>query len=294
MSRPVSHTTALSASGVPARGRAGFTLIELLVVIAIIAILAGLLLPALSKAKSKARAIQCMNHTKQLTLAWIMYAHDDDGQLPFATSLATPYSWVSGMLDFDPENRSNWDPDQDIQRSLLWPYCGQSTAIWRCPEDRSFLMVGNQRRPRVRTYSMNIYVGGWEGTPYDDRFQTYRNLDLMNDPGPSNTFVLLDMREDSINYSNFITEMNGWPDEPERYRFAQYDYPASYHGGAGSFSFADGHAETHRWKDPRTMPPLVKGDLLPAWNQPSPNNPDVRWLQERTTRPIGTLAMPAP
>src|SRR5262249_33480655 len=110
----------------------GFTLIELLVVITIIAILAGLLLPTLAKAKTKAQGIMCMNNMRQLSLAWLQYAHDSNDRIPYASAagvVGTPspqtdqYVWVTGLLDFDPSNTSNWDVTQDIQKSPLWPYC---------------------------------------------------------------------------------------------------------------------------------------------------------------------------
>ena len=269
-------------------GQKAFTLIELLVVIAIIAILAAMLLPALGAAKAKARSIQCMNHSRQLTLAWIMYVDDHEGRLPQASSYDLGAAWVTGIMDFNPLNPSNWDPDRDIRSGLLWPYCGDSLAIWRCPADRSTVLREGVSVPRVRTYSMNLHVGGWDSPPYNPGFKIYQRLSGLNDPGPAGTFLLMDMREDAINTGNFATDMSGWPNRPQDYKFAGIDYPASYHAGAGGLSYADGHSEIRKWRDARTMPPLVKGHYLRNGNLPSPNNPDIRWLQERTSRPLAT------
>jgi prepilin-type N-terminal cleavage/methylation domain-containing protein/prepilin-type processing-associated H-X9-DG protein len=289
----------------------GFTLIELLVVIAIIGILASLLLPALNKAKLKAYGIYCMNNHRSLALAWRMYVDDNNGRLPFASHIRPPrpdldqFAWVTGEMDFDPSNESNWNPDIDIKKSPLWPYCGNSVSIWRCPADRSAVTVNGDRKPRVRSMAMNIWIGGFVGTDgalsgnpplywnQIDQVQGgrlwrvyLRESDLAN-PGPANLWLLMDMREDSIDWGNFATDMTGWPDRPERRGL--YDLPASYHGRAGGLSFADGHAEIHRWRDDRTMPPLVRDGLVQdslGYNPlPSPNNPDVGWLQEHATRP---------
>ena len=276
-----------------------FTLIELLVVIAVITILAGLLLPGLAKAKTKGQGIQCLNNHRQLMLAWRMYNDDNNDRLLYASpspyfgdTSKDPYVWVLGQMDFDPDNLSNWDVNQDIKRSPLWPYCGMSAGIWKCPADKSTInpsggLFRGQVLPRVRSMSMNLWVGGFGGEDggLSDSgvWRVYLKANEMIDPGPARTFVLLDMREDSIDIGNFATDMRGWPNRPSKTGF--YDFPASYHNRAGGLSFADGHAEIKRWLDSRTMPSLVKGGLIPDIVS-SPNNKDIIWLQERCTRNI--------
>jgi prepilin-type N-terminal cleavage/methylation domain-containing protein len=272
----------------------GFTLIELLVVIAIIGILAALLLPSLAAGKSKAQGLLCMNNHRQLCLAWRMYSEDNRDRLLYASELpenpdSVAAAWVSGTLDFDPARPSNWDPSLTIEISPMWPYCGKNLSIWKCPSDRSVVKVNGELKPRVRSMSMNIFLGGWAGTDGHwgsifSAYKIYLKQTELADPGPAKVFVFLDMREDSIDMGNFAPRMAGWPDQPELYGF--YDLPGYYHHFACGFSFADGHSEIHRWRDSRTIPPMVLGGGFVNDNFSSPNNQDVAWLQERGSRPV--------
>jgi prepilin-type N-terminal cleavage/methylation domain-containing protein len=283
----------------------GFTLIELLVVIAIIAILAALLLPALTASKSKAEGIYCMNGHRQLAIAWRMYTEDSNDILVYASTSGLAnnwpdqYAWSGAHMDWDPNNRANWDPDYDMKKRPLWPYA-QNQSIYKCPSDRSVVTVNGSAKPRILTMSMNLYVGGfapmlgWDPLPYGTDghwpfakdYLVYPRLSRISGASsPASIFVFLDMREDRVNWSNFMIDMTGYsPSNPEAYAFTS-DLPGMYHHRACGFSFADGHSELHKWRDPRTTPPLVPGgDPLAVSFTASPGNVDIAWLQEHSTR----------
>lgn len=295
--------------GAPGQLRTAFTLIELLVVIAIIAILAAMLLPVLQAAQERARLAQCLSNKKQMALGWVMYSGDNNDWLMPNTDEThdTNYNvWVRGQMTWNMGGAHGPDDTnvEYLQDSLLGAYCSKVVGLYKCPDDTLKCIEGNQPMDRVRSVSMNTFLEGGlydtlkpgAGIPPDEayftakngggypsgEFYSYNRLTEIgrHGPGPSDMIVYTDENADTIDDGMFIqyagSSAGNWD-----------DLPGSYHDHCDTLSFADGHADIHKWMSPniwwRPQGTVETGKI--SIGITGYGKTDMLWLYSHTTAP---------
>jgi prepilin-type processing-associated H-X9-DG protein/prepilin-type N-terminal cleavage/methylation domain-containing protein len=248
---------------------AGFALIELLLVIAIIGILAGLLMPALARSKSKAESLTCIANLKQLSLAWTLYAQDHNDFLVnnhgVPETLARRENWANNVQD--------WENGQDntnivyLTDSKLGPYCGRAHRIYKCPSDREPAANG----PHIRSMSLNAMVGnpGELTNRFNPTYEQFYKASQVTKP--SGIFVFLDENADTLNDGFFVNKLDD---------YLWGNLPGSYHNGGVNLSMVDGHVESHRWVVASTVHPVTRARVQAF--APDPKT-DFEWLKERVS-----------
>jgi prepilin-type processing-associated H-X9-DG protein len=279
---------------VPGRSAAGFTLPELLVILGCLALFALTVIPAFAKASFKSDSLVCLTHYKQLVQAWQMYAYENEDRLPMSehsgggpggAQAGYPTPWVLGVVSWglDPDN-TNVLFLTDNRYSALARYLAHDPLVFKCPADTYLSGQQKARRWTMRVRSVSCNVGiGWRSEesvqwPIDVYVNMYKFIRTTSDfiyPGPADTWIYLDEHPDSINSAGFINpRASEW-----------LDIPATYHNGASSFAFADGHVESHRWMGSMSQPILrqVRYAYMPRIPVQA-GDPDIKWINYRAGR----------
>ena len=268
-------------------GNAAFTLLELLIVITIIAILAGLLLPALGNVKARGKCTTCINNQRQLMLACLLYVDDNEDSFPYnmgddetkdLVAQGRYLNWVNDVMswELDPDNTNT----VLITSGGLGPYTSGSVSLYRCSSD--FVLSEVQKKAgwnaRLRSLSMNAMVGNageFSSSGFNTNNPGYRQFFKSSQvPDPSRIFVFIEEHPDSVDDGYFLNK-------PET--MAWLDLPASYHDGGASLAFADGHVEIHKWLFGSTKPPARPDVIQSPFPVPPSERADFDWLMERTS-----------
>jgi len=273
-------------------GSRAFTLIELLVVIAIIAILAALLLPALSRAKEQARQTVCLSNLRQLTTTMALYASDNQDRLPnngygCAATLQGHRLWVVGDEHINPPSFTNLAYLIDPKFALFAPYL-QDPKIYKCPSDHGKAPIHGRWYPHTRSYALNSYIA-WVWPPAtwnSSRYVWFRKTSDFARASPSQIFTFIDTSPGNICHSAFVVYLG------RTLKGLFYHLPSCQHSGAGTVAFADGHGVVHRWRDPWTQQ-MSRTNWLPNHlTLYSRGNPDLQWLREHASVPRAGISNP--
>ena len=273
--------------------RNAFTLVELLVVIAVISVLASLLLPALARARNKARAVTCLNNERQLGLASQIYTDEFNDRLPYnlgsdeirkSVAQSQVVNWCSTILDWEVENSDNTNTTL-VTQGGIGPYTGHTARIYKCPEDNyvSDLQAAAGWTARVRSFSMNAMIGDAGqfsrsgANVHNPNYQQFFKLSQV--PKPAQIFVFVEEHPNSVDDGYFINnpETRSWT-----------NLPAAHHNGAANLAFADGHLETHKWIEPGTLLPIRPGAAYLPVGVPGAQKADFDWLMYRTSNELAT------
>lgn len=268
-------------------GEQAFSRLDLLVTLGMVVLLVSLQASTLANTKGKGSAVTCLHNLKKLASAWLGYADDNQGRLvgnldggAVQTLSLSNQTWALGWLDYQGGAPAGANTNASLltQYSPLAPYLSRSAGVFKCPSDPS-LSRGVRGAPRVRSYSMNSYMG--QNRAYTSGYRMFTTINEIIEPAPARAFVVIDEREDSINDGSFAVDMAGFsPQSPDLYRIV--DYPADWHNRAANLSFVDGHVETWKWQDSRTMPTHRLGLHL-SLNTSSPTNADLARIQAATS-----------